>query len=401
MSTDPSFSGSLNIFDCSCAVSTQRQASVGTMGEPSYMRKIAADDFYMQLCKIYSDSDSPFGLVDCDTLVASLRDAFAREVTGADFSRMAQQSLLPAIRSFVGTNCAYERELCDILARTYCAADGISVNAAALLEDFAAVLSVRTSPPQAADGRAMLSKVELRHAITSWISEGATAAGVKASSPIKSVQFSPARSSSPPTRVAVAASAPRSRSKSPPARSPPPARDPSPRRPTPQSPRSPQTLAASRAAATALSALIRQAESASRDNERALAEVDELVASWQQRAFEAEAEARRQADAKDGVSREVAQARNELTQTRSELSAALRQSTALEERLTMLERRHAEALRIADEQSRELGSKHRALESNNHELEAALSRRSSELQSATYEVATLREQRWRSWDSNP
>ena len=47
------------------------------MTEP-YMRKIAADDFYMQVCKVYSDSDSPFGLVDCDSLVGSLRDAFSR-----------------------------------------------------------------------------------------------------------------------------------------------------------------------------------------------------------------------------------------------------------------------------------------------------------------------------------
>ena len=74
---------------------------------------------------------------------------------------MPQQSLLPAIRNFVGSNCAYERELCDILARIYRAPDAISVNAANLLEDFATILSVRTSPPSSVDGRVMLSKVEL------------------------------------------------------------------------------------------------------------------------------------------------------------------------------------------------------------------------------------------------
>ena len=108
--------------------------------EPSYMRKIAADDFYMQICKGYSDSESPFGLVDTDALVDALRDAFAREVTGSELGRVPQPTLLPVIRHFVGPSCAYERELCDILGRMYRAIDGTTVNASALMEDFASIL---------------------------------------------------------------------------------------------------------------------------------------------------------------------------------------------------------------------------------------------------------------------
>ena len=143
--------------DSELLVDTARMRGLRTQAaaEPCALRaQIAADDFYMQVCKAYSDSDSPFGLVDCDALVSALRDAFMREVTGSDLGRTPQHALLPVIRHFVGSGCAYERELCEILGRMYRSTDGSTVNAAALLEDFASILSVRSQPPSRADGRA-------------------------------------------------------------------------------------------------------------------------------------------------------------------------------------------------------------------------------------------------------
>eukprot|EP00966_Prymnesium_polylepis_P059633 1382709-Prymnesium_polylepis.1 len=208
--------------------------------------------------------------------------------------------------------------------------DAATVNGAALLEDFASVLSVRSQPPSRADGRAVLSKVELRHALTSWITEGPVA--VPSGSPISgaaraaSRHLSPTRSASPPSLPpppppppALATTSPLGiRAASPPRRSPPASSYALP-------PLSAQTLASHRAGATALTALVAQSEKAARENERALADADDLLSSWQQRAGSAEHEARMIADEKERLARELAQAR-------SELASVARHNHALEER---------------------------------------------------------------------
>ncbi|KAL1499806.1 hypothetical protein AB1Y20_012491 [Prymnesium parvum] len=362
--------------------STHRQAMAERQVEPSYMRKIAADDLYMQICKTYSESDSPFGLLDCDRLVDALRGAFAREVASGELNWTPQHTLLPVLRNFVGVSCAYERELCDILGRMYRAVDGVHVNASRLLDDFASILSARSQPPTRADGRTLVSKVELRHALTAWIADALVSSppaprrSPPHTSPSRGVASPPMPLASPPPRPAAS----------------PPLAAVSPTRRSPVASvgyahaHHGQTLATHRAGASALSGLIVQSEKASRENERALADAEDLLLSWQQRVSTAEHEARVYAEEKE-------RAESEQARLRAELASSGRHSHVLEERITLLDRRHAEALSSLELQMRELSAQKAALETRVAELDSAVSITAAELGAAERANASLREQR--------
>ena len=133
------------------------------MSMAAYMRKIAADDLYLQICKTHADSDSQFGLIDSDRMLSSCRRSFLHEAAGTDLSALPQHLLQPAMRRFLGPGSSYERELCDIFTSMYRShAEVACVDAAALLRDFAAAVTARTQPPSAADSRA-LHRAPSRH----------------------------------------------------------------------------------------------------------------------------------------------------------------------------------------------------------------------------------------------
>lgn len=300
----------------------------------------------LQVCRAYADSDSPFSAVDVDSVVDAFRDGFSREATSGELGWMALHKLLPAIRNFV-PGCAYERELCEILGRMYRAADDVHLNASKLLEDFSSILSARSQPPSRGDRRTTLSKVDLRHAITSWITEGVSKPTLS-----PAVHFA---HTSPPRQQSPARSS-KSRDRSPPTKSvdsPPPSRSaPSPplepfhpakhassahssqrrksrspsaeRRTSPPHPTLP-TLSSQRAAAGALTALVAQAEQAARKNERSFDEAEEVISSWHERVSSAEHEAYVSA-------REVERVRGEYARVQSEMASLSRRNHALEER---------------------------------------------------------------------
>ena len=100
-----------------------------TPGSAAYTRKIAAEDFYMRVCRAYAaDETSPFGTVEVASLSAALRDAFAAECQGKGAlpSRLARGQLLSVLRRFlskggspVGSAGPHEAELVELLGTSY------------------------------------------------------------------------------------------------------------------------------------------------------------------------------------------------------------------------------------------------------------------------------------------
>ena len=140
-----------------------------------YLRKVAAEDFYMCVCRRYSESNSPFGHVDCKVINNALRTAFTEEMGPRDAMEALPRGVLGAVlRSFLGAGCSYEQQLCTILGNKYANGDSF-MDAEALLSDFAATLTGAQRGASSA-GAGFLSKVDLRKCLVEWIAS--TGSGV-------------------------------------------------------------------------------------------------------------------------------------------------------------------------------------------------------------------------------
>ena len=53
-----------------------------------FVARIAAEDFYMQVCKRFSEGNGPFGHVDCRALANSLRTCLGEEKGAGDTMRL-------------------------------------------------------------------------------------------------------------------------------------------------------------------------------------------------------------------------------------------------------------------------------------------------------------------------
>ena len=90
------------------------------MASSEFVARIAAEDFYMQVCKRYSESDGPFGHVDCKPLVNALRTAFSEAKGAGDEMAALPRGVLPrALRDFLGASISYEQQLCAVFADGY------------------------------------------------------------------------------------------------------------------------------------------------------------------------------------------------------------------------------------------------------------------------------------------
>lgn len=104
------------------------------------MSKIACDDLHLAIVKKYSDSDSPFGHVDVFSLGAALKSALEVECGRTNISSVPKLKLPAVLRRFVGDDaCAYEREVCSLLASRF-EASGDAVDGAALTREFGSTL---------------------------------------------------------------------------------------------------------------------------------------------------------------------------------------------------------------------------------------------------------------------
>jgi len=138
------------------------------MASSEYLRKVAAEDFYMCVCRRYSESSSPFGHVDCKVISNALRTAFTEEMGPRDAMEALPRGVLGAVlRSFLGSGCSYEQQLCTILGNKYASGNGVH-DADALLGDFAAALS-GAQRGASSSGAGFLSKVDLRKCLVEWI----------------------------------------------------------------------------------------------------------------------------------------------------------------------------------------------------------------------------------------
>ena len=129
-------------------------------------RRIAAEDFHLQLCQCYAASDSPFGHLDCQTLVNALRTAFSdAHGQGKDMRAVPSGVVSAALRGFLGVGGLwhYEQRMCAMLRATY----GEPLDATELISDFGARLGAAQSGAGSA-GAGFLSKVDLRRALVEW-----------------------------------------------------------------------------------------------------------------------------------------------------------------------------------------------------------------------------------------
>ena len=130
-------------------------------------RRIAAEDFHLQLCQCYAASDSPFGHLDCQTLVNALQTAFSdAHGQGKDMRAVPSGVVSAALRGFLGVGGSlwhYEQRMCAMLRATY----GEPLDATELISDFGARLGAAQSGAGSA-GAGFLSKVDLRRALVEW-----------------------------------------------------------------------------------------------------------------------------------------------------------------------------------------------------------------------------------------
>ena len=266
-------------------------------GSAAYMRKIAAEDFYMRVCRAYSaDETSPFGTVEVSSLSAALRDAFATECQGKGAlpSRMARGQLLSVLRRFlskgdapIGSAGPYEAELVELLGTSY-TVDGFgeahrerAVDGTRLIGDFERALG------DAAGSGTSLPKVELRRALIEWIGRAsALPPSSAAAAPVLSSRASPG----PPAAAAAGVTVERpALFITPPSVPPISYAEPSPtaarvsppgggaplRSPPPPKGGAPRSRSSGRATAASLTQLIAQADAVARDNERQIEASDD------------------------------------------------------------------------------------------------------------------------------
>ena len=140
------------------------------MGDDEHRRRrIAAEDFHLQLCQCYAASDSPFGHLDCQILVNALRTAFseATQGHGNDMRAVPSSVVSAALRGFLGVGGSlwhYEQRMCAMLHETY----GEPLDATELISDFGARLGAAQRGAGSA-GAGFLSKVDLRRALVDWL----------------------------------------------------------------------------------------------------------------------------------------------------------------------------------------------------------------------------------------
>jgi len=111
------------------------------MGDDEHRRRrIAAEDFHLQLCQCYAASDSPFGHLDCQTLVNALRTAFSEAPGhGNDTRAVPSGAGIVPPRGFLGVGGSlwhYEQRMCAMLHEAY----GEPLDATELVSDFGARL---------------------------------------------------------------------------------------------------------------------------------------------------------------------------------------------------------------------------------------------------------------------
>ena len=94
-----------------------------------------------------------------------------QEASGQPLSSLPRHTLATVLRRFIGP-VAYERELCDVLCGAFATPSGGPLNAAQLLEEFSTALA----PPHLSSP-AVVSKVELRKIIVTWVGDRARPTG--------------------------------------------------------------------------------------------------------------------------------------------------------------------------------------------------------------------------------